>query len=65
MFKNVELEYKSINEEIPSEEEPGQEEEVKDTGEEETSEKSYWYLYLIGGIIIIGLIVWFVYKKKK
>ncbi|HKL24409.1 MAG TPA: LPXTG cell wall anchor domain-containing protein [Candidatus Nanoarchaeia archaeon] len=65
MFKNVELEYKSINEEIPSEEEPGQEEEVEDTGEEETSEKSYWYLYLIGGIIIIGLIVWFVYKKKK
>ena len=65
LIKNVELEYKSINEEIPSEEEPGQEEEVKDTGEEEISEKSYWYLYLIGGIIIIGLIVWFVYKKKK
>lgn len=63
----MDMEFTSISEEIPSEEEPGQEEEAGTgrEGEEPIKEdKSYWFYYLIGGIIIIGLVVWFVLRKK-
>ncbi len=64
------LMFKEIYEEIKGEVEEGVEEEVKeesDEGEELVEEegKRVWFYFVIGGILLIGFIVFFVLWKKK
>jgi len=64
-ISSVDLEFKSIHEEIPAEEEPGKDEEqVEEKPEEPTEEKSYWYLWVLG-IILVGVVAWLVLRNTK
>ncbi len=61
------LEFKLINEEVPSVQEENQTENVINSGgsESEIVNKLSEYGYFVGGVLIIAVVSWILFKKKK